>query len=692
MPQDTSKQISSDTDNSKQPIYPIKDNVNNDKPDYKNNIDLLDPSFKTTVEYNSVTKKYDEYKTVGGRKTLLRSMTREEYLQETAKEEQKRYFEQRSKSNAGASGYNNNNKIELIKPPEILDKVFRGGLVDIQPSGSAELTFGGNFNTVRNPQFSARQQRTGQFDFDQKIQLNVVGKIGNALNLNIKYDTDATFDFDNQTKLDWVGKEDQMLRKVELGNVSLPLNGSLIQAGQSLFGIKTDWQFGKLRMSVIATQNKGQRTETTVNGGAQVTNFNIQAHNYDQNRHYFLGQFFKDQYDAALSDLPLVASGAFINRVEIWVTNRSGNFENTRDVLTVMDLGESRPYNPAASPFIPTLDPRTHNPHNLIYPSFTEGASANGIRLAKSTIDVLNQNFPQYQQGLDYELLTYARQLNENEYTVNQRLGYISLNSALNNDEILGVAYEYTFNGQVYKVGEFASEINSDRANSRILMVKMLKNNIIRTKIPMWELMMKNIYSLGSFNINPNDLNLNVIYNDDPSGADINYMPVQNFSQLSGGIPLIRVMNLDKVNRQQEPKPDGVFDAIEDVTFQSRFGRVIFPVREPFGDFLRGKFDGNNSEASKYVFDALYDSTKWMAEQDATHNKFFLKGTFKGTSSNEISLNALNVPQGSVVVTANGTRLTENVDFTVDYNAGKVTIINQGILQSGAIIKVSAES
>ena len=96
--------------------------------------------------------------------------------------------------------------------------------------------------------------------------------------------------------------------------------------------------------------------------------------------------------------------------------------------------------------------------------------------------------------------------------------------------------------------------------------------------------------------------------------------------------------------------------------------------------------------ANKYVYDALYDSTKWLAEQDVAHNKFFLKGSYKGSSSNEISLNAMNVPKGSVVVTANGTKLTENVDFLVDYNVGKVTIINQGILQSGAVIKVSAES
>jgi cell surface protein SprA len=339
--------------------------------------------------------------------------------------------------------------------------------------------------------FSARMQKTGQFDFDQKIQLNVTGKIGNALNIGIKYDTDATFDFDNQTKLSWAGKEDQMLKSVELGNVSLPLNGSLIQAGQSLFGIKTAWQFGRLKMTMIATQNKGQRTETTVNGGAQITNFNIQAHNYDQNRHYFLSSFFKDRYDEAMSTLPLINSGIVINRVEVWVTNRSGNFENTRDLLTMMDLGEPKAYNPSI--IIGSNQPMADNAANTLYADLTTGPDKDIVRQSKTTIDQLNLGHANLKQGLDYELLTYARQLAETDFSVNQRLGYISLNTALNNDEVLAVAFEYTYNGVPYKVGEFASEVASTRDDSKVLMVKMLKNNIIRTRLPMWELMMKKI-------------------------------------------------------------------------------------------------------------------------------------------------------------------------------------------------------
>lgn len=123
------------------------------------------------------------------------------------------------------------------------------------------------------------------------MQVSVAGQIGDKLKINTNYDTDATFEFENQIKLNWEGQEDDILKKIELGNVSLPLNGSLIQAGQSLFGLKAQMQFGKLKVTTIASQQRGQTTETEVSGGAQVTKFDIQANNYEVNKHFLLVNF-----------------------------------------------------------------------------------------------------------------------------------------------------------------------------------------------------------------------------------------------------------------------------------------------------------------------------------------------------------------------------------------------------------------
>ena len=650
-------------------------------------IDLPNPeNVQEEVTYNPKTGKYEIRRKIGDRYLPgVRELTREEYMKEYSDKVNRDYFRNQGRSQNFARGGSSNSPTLGVLPN--LTKFMGNGLIEIQPTGTAELILGMNINRVKNPNFSIRQQKPPpQLVFDQNIQLGVNGNIGDRIRIGIRYDTKAMFDFENQTKLDWVGKEDDILKKIEVGNISMPLNSSLIQGGSNLFGFRTEMQFGRLTWSALFSQNKGQRTEQTVSGGAQITEFDIQADMYDVNRHFFLSQYFYENYDNSLSNLPIVNTAVVINRIEVWVTNRSGMFENTRDVVAFMDISESRPLNQNVSTGNTT--PYPSNEFNALYSQLASNPQA---RNASTAIDGISTALPSFEPGFDYEYLNGARKLNENEYQINNRLGYISLNQALNNDEVLGVAFEYTYNGQVYKVGEFAAEV-AQAIDSRVLFVKMLKSTTVRTKIPMWKLMMKNIYSLNTFNLNLEDFYLDVIYADDPSGADLNYLPVENVPGISGGTPLLRVFNLDRINRQQEAKPDGVFDAIEGITVNKQKGQIIFPVAEPFGRFLKNKFGSDSALAERFVFDALYDSTRWLATQDVFKNKFFLRGQYKGSSSAEIMLNSVNVPPGSVQVYANGNKLRENQDYIVDYNSGKVTIVNQGILSSGANITVSSEN
>lgn len=672
--------------------YPIKDKKPYDYDYKRSRFDLQDPDIlNKQTEYDPTTNSY-VIRDKSGKHDLTppKSKSFSDYMRDINRNEQQDYFRNKSK----ATNFVRSSGVlpDILTIPPVVDKLFGGGLIDIKPSGSAEATFGGNYNVVRNPQIPVRQQRTGTPDFKIKMQISVAGQIGDKLKINTNYDTDATFEFENQIKLNWVGQEDDILKKIELGNVSLPLNGSLIQAGQSLFGIKTQMQFGRMLVTTIATQQRGQTTETEVSGGAQVTKFDIQAHNYEANKHFFLGQFFKDQYDNALSILPIVQSGAYINYIEVWVTNRNKSFNDNRNLIPFVDLGESNPYNPKL--FSPGQPNQTHNEANILWNKILSDPQ---LKSSATVIDQFKKG--QYANldmkvGIDYNILTNARKLTEQEYTINRQLGYISLNQALNNDEILSVAYEYTYNGRVFKVGQLSRDNppGPNGTGGSDLVVKMLKSTITNTRWPLWDLMMKNIYSLNTYNIQAQDFTLNVVYADDKS-ADLNYLPVSNKEPKIFEKQLITVLNLDKINKQQEAKPDGVYDLIEGITINMQNGRIIFPVREPFGPFLRKQFQNpTGTDASFYAFDAVYDSTKWWAEQDVTHNKFFLRGSYRGSTTNEISLNAINVPQGSVKVTANGALLTENSDYTVDYNLGKVRIINEGIINSGAVIKVSSES
>lgn len=643
-------------------------------------LDFKDPpNVRTVYKYDPNTGNYLEILTVGGKPVgSPRVLTMKEYVLKQAQQEREDYFRQK----ASATNYIKGSGIvpPIVLSPPIFDKVFGGGIIDIRPTGSAEVTFGGKWNKVENPNFTVRQQRNGQFDFGMKMQLNVTGQIGDRLKLNWNYDTEATFEFENQMKLNWGGTEDDIIKNIELGNVSLPLNGSLIQGGQNLFGVKTQLQFGKMTVTAIATQQKGETRETEVNGGAQITNFDIQASEYDVNRHFFLAQFFADQYDRALSQLPVIQSNILINYMEVWVTNRSNVSGNTRNITGFMDLGEATGDH---------LYREAWNPNGSGIPDNEANELFNTVK-GQPFCDYTD---PRLVLGTDYECLNNARQLTQNDYTFNDRLGYISLNQSLNNDEVLMVAFEYTYNGRRYQVGEFTIDNPSTTSGNNHLILKLLKPTTIKTKLPMWDLMMKNVYSLNTYNLQTEDFTMNIVYADDPSGADLNYLPVEPSETQIFEKQLIEVMNLDKVNKQMEAKPDGVFDLIEGITVNREKGRIIFPVREPFGAFVRTKFNNPTGDnADYYAFDALYDSTKWLAEQDVQKDKYFLRGTFKGSSTDEIRLQCYNITEGSVRVTANGNLLTENVDYTVNKTLGTVRIVNQGILNSGAVIKASCES
>lgn len=681
-----------DTTKNKLP-YPLKDKKPYEKKK-KNPLDLDDPPvLEDETSLDEDGKSFTTTQKVGGEPTGLPATEEfNRFLKENERKNQQQYFQQRAKAQNFVRGGG------IIPPlnvgPKIFDRIFGSGVIDIRPQGTAELSFAGNFNTVRNPAFSARQQRTGQFDFRQKIQLNVQGSVGDKLKVSMNYDTEATFDFENQTKLEYAGKEDEIIKKIELGNVTLPLQSSLIQGSQSLFGVKTQMQFGRLMVTSVYSQQRGKVTETEVSGGAQITKFDIQGDNYEVNKHFFLSQFFRSNYDGWLSGLPVISSPAIVTRVEVWVTNRTGAFEGVRDVLGIQDLGEydtSKMANRSIQVVNMAGDRVPSNGSNNLYNIFIGDER---LRNSFDVVQTLQNPTLQYkdylQQVRDYQLLNYARQLNPTEFTLNERLGYISLNNSLNPDEMLCVAFEYTINGVPYKVGEFSGDVPSNSQRPNVLFLKMLKGQNIRTDYPMWDLMMKNIYSLGAYQIQPKDFRLNIIYADDPSGADLNYLPA-NGEPVLKGVPLLTVLNLDRINIQQEPTPDGNFDFIEKYTVTASNGRIIFPVVEPFGSFLRSKFI-DTTRANYYVFQELYDSTRFAAMQVPQKNKFFLRGSYQSAAGSEIPLGAINVPKGSVRVTANGTPLTENVDYVVDYSAGRVRIINSGLLSSGAVIKVSSET
>lgn len=631
------------------------------------------------VDYDPGTNRYLVYEKVGGRRIgIPRQMTSQEFSNYRLEQSMRDYWRQKQ---AGESSDQSGSGLlpKINFGGEGFDRIFGNNTIEIIPQGNVNLDFGITHSRTANAALPIEQQRNTAFDFKAEFQVNVTGKIGDKVNLNLNLDTKGTFDFERNVKIDYTGYEDEILQKIEAGNVSLPLPGTLITGGQSLFGLKTQLKFGRLDVTMVASQQESETQTIEIQGGAQIREFEVSADSYDANRHFFLGHYFRDNYDRSLSSLPLIVSGVNITKLEVWVTNKQSDLSNARNILAMVDLGETTNhlYNPTEVSSGAIGPP--HNDINSLYAELQ--GSLSDIREMSKVNGTLTGRFV---GGYDYEKVESARKLSSAEYTFNPQLGFISLHAALNSDEVLGVAYEYTFNGQTYKVGELSTDgINAPQT----LVVKLLKGTNHTPSLATWDLMMKNVYSLNAYQISSKDFRLDVLYQDDATGSAINYIPDGRIANQ----PLIGVLNLDNMDTQGDAGADGVFDFVEGVTILPSSGKIIFPVLEPFGKNLAAKI-GDAAVAEQYVFQELYDQTLTNARQVANKNKFIISGTYASEGGSEIFLTATNIPKGSVVVTAGGMALVEDVQYIVDYNLGSVRIIDEGLLESGQKIKVSVES
>ena len=672
--------------------FPIREHTGNPLTDPPNNpYDLHDPSnVDKSIDYNPIDNKYYLTEKIGN--DFYRTptyMTFEEYQKYIAQQEQDNYWRRRLDA---LTEFSKKPDMPQMYKEGIFDRIFGNNTISVRPQGNVDITLGGNWQNIQNPTLPQRQRKYGIFDFDMQMNINLLAQIGDKMKINISNNTKPTFDYQNMQKLEYTGKEDEIIKKIEAGNISFPLTTSLISGVQSLFGLKTQLQFGKLWVTAALSQKKSKSNSLTVQSGSQTQTFGIKADDYEENKHFLLGQFFRNHYNSALANYPLISSVVTINKIEVYVTNRTGAVDGIRDMLAFQDLGERTPYRPdlvdATKPEMP--DNRSNRLYERVLRDprarTTDGATSNASNVEGG---IANRNDPtdngKLKDGIDF-VRTSARKLSPSEFAYNPQLGYLSLNTQVNSDDIVGVAYRYTYNGKVFQVGEFAEDLPPDTVNQKVIFLKLLKSRSLIPTLPLWKLMMKNIYALGGIGVSKEDFRFNILYQD-PGGGEKRYLPEGD----KKGIPLLTDLNLDRLNFQNDPQPDGVFDYVEGITIAPQQGRIIFPVLEPFGNDLKPALGSDPVLANKYLYRILYDSTKTVARQFQQNNRYIMRGTYKSASSSEIFLGGFNIPPGSVTVNAGGQRLVENQDYQIDYGLGRLKILNTGILNSGIPISVAYE-
>ncbi|WNW01027.1 cell surface protein SprA [Tenacibaculum sp. HL-MS23] len=696
----------------KDTVIPLKYNFSNNQ----NGTLFLSNPTEITITFDKTLNKFMLVEKIGdyyiGTPVF---MTPDEYDKYRLKNDVKDYFKEKvDATNSRKKGNSKARKNLLPKyyvNSKFFESIFGGNSVEVNPTGQVNIKLGGIYQNNENPQISIENQSSFTFDFDQQISTSLQAKVGKRLTVTANYDTQSTFDFQNIIKLEYTPTEDDIIRNIEAGNISMPIKNSLINGAQALFGVKTELQFGKTYITAAFSQQNSQSKTVIAEGGATIEEFELRASDYDNDRHFFLSQYFRESYTDALSNYPLVSSPVNITRVEVWITNRTQNVTDYRSIVGLADLGESNnankvnpnEVNTVPSPISANSKVLPYNGVNNLSPLLA--TTTGGIRDV-ATVDAAINNIMPARQGFNYSYLQNARKLQANEFRVHPQLGFISLNRRLNDGEVLAVAYEYTAVGAsggetVFKVGEFSNDGVVAPDN---LVVKLLRSEILNTTrknavtnedegFPTWRLMMKNVYALGAFPLQREGFRFELLYRDDETGT------LQNTLQkaLTPGItdkPLLRILNLDKLDQSEYavPNGDGFFDYVDGITVNSERGYVLFPEPEPFGEDLRDELT-NTSDQDKYLFEELYLTTKIQAKNEYQNkDKFFLKGYFKSETSRGISLGGFNIPRGSVRVTAGGRQLVEGIDYVVDYQLGRVQILDPGLEASGIPINATTES
>lgn len=694
------------------------------------------PSIVDAYVYDPVTDKYIYSSTVEGFNINYPIiLSPKEYQELVLRESIRDYFKKKSDAIYGVKEGTEEEKRNLLPRYYVnsgfFETIFGGNTIDVKPTGTVEMDLGVRYTKQDNPSFSPRNRATTTFDFDQRISMSLQGKVGTRLSVNANYDTQSTFAFQNLIKLEYAPTEDDIIQKIEVGNVSMPLNSSLIRGAQSLFGVKAQLQFGKTTVTGVFSEQKSQTKSVTAQGGGTIQDFELFALDYDADRHFFLSQYFRDKYNISLRNYPFIDSRVQITRIEVWVTNRQNRVSTTnnnlRNIIGLQDLGESQlngipdasvvAINPLPGGFFnTTTNTPSDNQNNDYDPELIgSGGLLNAdIREIVTSSSGFNNTVS---EGDDYSKLENARKLSPNEFTFHPQLGYVSLQQRLANDEVLAVAYQYTIGDEVYQVGEFgtdgatATEVNgAGIPETQTLILKLLKSNLTNVQKPIWNLMMKNIYQIpNAYQLEQEDFRFNILYTD-PS--PLNYISQVGTTPLPVDVletPLLKVFNVDKLNYNNDPQEggDGFFDFMPGLTIDQQNGRLIFTTVEPFGRHLFEKlrvspsenYNGDpnlisdyNENQKKYVFRNMYASTQAGALQDSEKNKFQLRGKFKSSGGDGIPIGAFNVPRGSVVVTAGGRVLVEGIDYSVNYQAGRVQILDPSLQASSTPIEVSVEN
>ena len=546
-----------------------------------------------------------------------------------------RNYLQTQLSNICRKGFSDEKSAVRSEKIELIGADIAGQRVSLRVSGNVNIN--GRLQNQKRSQVASgyREGQSTTFIVDQKQQLNIEGKIGDKISILVDQDSERDFDFENALKIIYTGDEDDIVQKVEAGNVALSLPGTqyVTFSGKNngLFGLKTLMKLGGLDVTAVASVEKGKKEKLSVDGGAQQTSSSVKDYDYRGNLYYFLDYDFRSTF----------YEGFFDN---------GGRFTyDPNRIIADLEVYKSIIGQPAGSVYgYAYVDPG--DPENV--------------------------------DSVYMEQRVFKRLELDQEYIANLNLGFIRLSTLVQESEVLAVTYRVVdAGGNTVSNKEYG---NWDRplSDTTDIVLKLIKPQQMIPSHPCWDLEFKNIYSLGASGINPEGFDLSIVYIHGQSGDEER--------DPQDGVNFLQKFGLDLKDKNGNPTPDDIIDLDNPSIINLQMGELWLPFLRPF-QFEENDESGiyNSNLSDLYNCSAMYDSNRTRFSDITSDSKFKIVYKYENRSS-MINLGPM-IIEGSESVNLGSETLSRGVDYTIDYFTGTLTLLRQDALNPDANLDIKYE-
>ena len=471
---------------------------------------------------------------------------------------------------------------------------------------------------------------------DNQLNLRTSGLLGRRVHVNVDLDTERDFSANNNIQIYYEGLEDEIVRRVDVGTVVFqPPPSRFISAAvpASNFGVNATFEVGPVQLQTLAATQKGSQVAE---------------------RTYTVGETTTQAQDRQLRDLDF-ETGRFF-----WVADPSSlPGYPAVDVLNLESVSLPGSYRPAQ---VRVYRLRAANSKSGVNPN-----------LGGITALALRRDNPDVRYGpTRWELLIQGT-----DYYLDQSGLWIALATKLDQNDYLAVSYR-TVDGT--GVGTFPEADRGTVDVGGVLQARDTIELIVKPQQgptdPTFRHEMRQVYRVAGADLQASSLQVGISLN--RSERPISGNAQTYLQQLGLAVPSDPAV-FDQPNRLFPRAQDGDASAVVKDSY------IIFPNLQPFADPTR--------LSAEETSDSLYRTPLFLLTSQGPPAKFALRLQYQATGGGDrttLSLNALQLRDGSEQLYVGGRKLERHVDYDIDYNVGQVTFLNPDALFGSGSAQVTA--